>query len=385
MRTATTPTHRHLDSVTRENLLELANFCDEHAHALSFYFSLASIGDKSHKEEVITIKRLIQEVSGKFAPEPTPATLSKDLEDILAVAEEIRLNPARLRVVFACGEKAVWEEFDLPASRSISRLQLGRHFHLLPLMAAMQTCEPYCVVLLETGKARAFIVRGTEIQEITSRLPLEDLSLHAEDSRVGWSSRIDKNLEEHEKAYFTRLSGQMRQFMAEQQSRWLVIGCREDLWGQVEEHFVDLENNVLIGRFHLPNFAVCADEVFQVAKPIFEESQRQRGVDLLREINENPSRGALGTSDVLQSLAEGRAQKLVLGELPNQTISECKACGRMRAEAGLNCSFCGSGDMRYMPAEEGLIRQALLTDAEILLVEPGMIPGFSGAAALLRY
>jgi len=140
-----------------------------------------------------------------------------------------------------------------------------------------------------------------------------------------------------------------------------------------------------MGRFHLPSFAVCSAEVLPMAKTGFEVSQRQRSVELLREINENPSRGALGVSDVLQSLAAGRAQKLVLGELPNQTISECKACARIQAEAGQKCVFCGNGDMRYMPADEGLIRQALFTDAEIMVGEPEAVPGFSGAAALLRY
>lgn len=380
----TIPTGRSSRFVRREDLLDLAKFCDEHAHAVSFYFCLASTPDDSHREEVIAVKRLVREAGGKFSPGPVPAALQKDLEGILAITEEIRLKPAMYRAVFACHEKAVWQEFDLPVPRSISRLYLGRHFHIVPLMAALQACEPYCVVLLETGKARAFRVSGSEIQEITSRLPLEDLSLHPDDSRVGWSSRIDKNVEEHEKAYFARLAQQFPQLIREQQARRLVIGCREDLWGEVEKHFLAVAND-LLGRFHLPNFAICPAEVLPMAKTVFEESQRRRALELLQEINENPSRGALGVSDVLQSLAAGRAQKLVLGELPNQTISECKACGRMQAEAGQNCVFCGNRETRYLPADEGLVRQAILTDAEILLVEPETTPGFSGAAALLRY
>lgn len=381
MRTAITPTRRRSEFVTREDLLELAKFCDEQAHAVSFYFGLASTPDKSHREEVIAIKRLVQEVSATVS---APVALAKDLEEILAIAEEIRLNPTRLRAVFACGEEAKWQEFDLPAPRSVRRMEMGRHFHLVPLVAALQTCEPYCTVLLESGKARAFSLRGTEIREIEGRLPMEDLGLRAEDSRVGWSHRIDRDVEEHEKTYFTKLSHQLRLLMAEQQSRRLVIGCRDDLWGQVKQYFDNLED-ILVGRFHLPSFAVCPAEVLPMAEKTFEESQRQRCVELLREINENPARGALGVSDVLQSLAAGRVQKLVLGELPHQTISECKACGRMQAEAGQNCVFCGHGDMRYIPADEGLIRQALLTDAEIMMVEPETVPGFSGAAALLRY
>ena len=41
--------------------------------------------------------------------------------------------------------------------------------------------------------------------------------------------------------------------------------------------------------------------------------------------------------------------------------------------------------VRGVEAEEGLIRQAVLTDAEILTYDENEIPGFKGAAAWLRY
>lgn len=371
--------------VTREDLLELGNFCDEHAHSLSFYFSFASTPDNSHREELIAIKRLIQQKQADLGPHPEPTSLAKDLEELLNVTEEIRLNPARLRAVFACREKQVWREFDLPAHDSVRLLEVGRRFYLFPLLMALQSCAPYCVVLLETGKARGFVVRGTEIREVEGRLPMEDLSLHAEDSRVGWSRHIDKNVDEHEKAYFSKLAHSMLAFMREQQIAQLLIGCREDLWGEVGRQFAVFEDGALMGQFHLPHFAIGPIEVLRTAGPIFEEKQRQRCRALLDEINESPSRAAFGVGDVLRDLQQGRVQKLVLGKLPQQTISECRDCGRMWAEAGHNCIYCGGAGVRYIPAEEGLIRQALNNDAQIFLVEPDTISGFSGAVALLRY
>lgn len=380
-----TITRRRTEIVTREGLLELAKFSDDHAHAVSFYFSLVSTSDNSHRREAIAIKSLIQEARSHFASQSVPTSLAKDLDEVLAVAEEVRLNPARLRAVFACHEKGVWREFDLPAPRSISHLDVARRFVLVPLVASAQSCGPYCVVILETGKARAFVVRDTEIREVVGRLPEEDLSLHAEDSRVGWSRHVDSELEEHEKGYFKKLSHLLHEFMAEQHIPHLVVGCREDLWGEIRPQFALFQTGALLGHFHLPNFAIGSADVLRITTPIFQQAQKQRLVDLLREINESPSRAAIGVNDVLRTLGEGRALKLALGKLPNQTISECRDCGGMWAAAGHNCIFCGSAKSCYIPAEEGLIRQALLTDAEILFVETDGIPGFSGAAALLRY
>ena len=381
---ATTTPGRHSGTVTAADLTNLASFCDEQAHAISFYFSLATTPDNSHREEFIAVKRLIQQAHDNIVPSHVPTPLAKDLEQILSTADEISLDPARLKVIFACCERQMWQEFEIPTHRSISLLDVARRFRLAPLMAALQACAPFCVVILESGKARGFVIRGTEIREIEGRLPVEDLSLHAEDSRVGWSKHIEKNLEEHEQAYFKRLSHKVREFMSEQEASYLVIGCREDLWGEVEPQFANSQNE-FIGHFHLTNFAVGPAEVLSMARPLFEEARRQCCVNLLNEINESPSRAALGLVDVLRSLCDGRVQKLVLGGLSNQTISECQDCRRMWSEAGHNCVFCGSGRVRYIAAEEGLIRQALTTDSEILLVEEDVIPGFGGAAALLRY
>lgn len=377
--------HHHAELVTKDDLLDLAKFSDEHAHAVSFYFSLVSVPDNSHRQEVIAIKRLIQEAQGNIASGTVSTSLAKDLDEVHTVAEEVRLKPARFRAVFACGEKQIWREFDLPASRSIRHLDVGRRFVVLPLLAAAQSCAPYCVVLLETGKARTFVVRGTEIREAEGRLPVADLSLHAEDSRVGWSRHIDKELEEHEKAYFKRLSHVLHDFMTEQQIPHVAVGCREDLWGEISPEFAVLQSGALIGHFHLPNFVIGPADVLRMATPMFQEAQKKRSVDLLREINESPSRAAIGVGDVLRALGEGRALKLALSKLPNQTISECQDCGSMWAEAGSNCRLCSSDKSRYLAAEEGLIRQALRTHAEILFVETDTISGFNGAAALLRY
>lgn len=58
--------------------------------------------------------------------------------------------------------------------------------------------------------------------------------------------------------------------------------------------------------------------------PVFAQGQRTRVLAILREINETPSREALGVQDVLEALLAGPVQKLVLDSLPGQTVSECK-------------------------------------------------------------
>ncbi len=370
-------------AVTRDDLLALATLCDPRATAVSFGFGHMAAPDESHREEVIAIKGLIQQAIAHFDPEAVPVALSKDLDQVLGVAEEIRRNPARLRLVFACSDQDVWREFDLPSTGRLSFLHLARRFYLAPLMRALQSLAPYCVAIIESGKARALVVRGMEIQEVTQSLAIEELRQPVDDPRVGWSKHVLQGRTEHEKAYFKNLSQRLLQLVSQEHAVGLVIGCHQDLWGEVEPQFAELEK-VMLGRFHLAHFDAGPSQLLGVAMPVFEDAQRMRVSAVLREINETPSRRALGVQDVLEALRAGRVQKLILGRLPGQTISECSACGRMMADAGHNCESCGSA-MFYLPAEEGLIRQALLTDAEILFAEADALPGFSGAAACLRY
>jgi Bacterial archaeo-eukaryotic release factor family 10 len=378
-------TNRKVEQVIRrEDLLALATLCDPHATAVSFGFGHITVPDDSHREEVIAIKGLIQHAIAQFAPEPAPLALSKDLDQILTVAEEIRRNPARLRLVFACSDQGFWREFDLPSTGPLSFLHLGRRFYLAQLMLALQSLAPYCVAIIESGKARVFVVRGTEIQEVTEGLAIEELRLPADDPRVGWSKHVLKGRTEHEREYFKNLSHQLLQLVSKEHAVGLVIGCHEDLWGEVEPQFAHLEN-AMMGRFHLAHFDAEPSQLLRMAMPVFEDGQRTRVSAVLREINETPSRRALGVKDVLEALSGGRVQKLILGGLPGQMISECKSCGSMMAAAGHNCASCGNAEVFYMPAEEGLIRQALLTDAEVLFAETDAVPGFNGAAAWLRY
>lgn len=369
--------------VKQADLSQLANFYDEDSRAVSFYFSLASTPDNSHREEVLMIKDLIRDIATK---RDTEDGVTRDLGAIAVAAEELRQTPSRLKAIFACHHQNVWQAFDLPGFNSISRLDVGRHFHLAPLLQALEVCAPYCVVIVEHGKARGFVAQGTEIQEVGGRFKAEDTGLHVDDSRVGWSHHIDDDLHEHAKAYLKALAREIHLFAAaEHGGAGLVIGCREDLWSELEPQFSPAAKTAVIGRFLEPNLDVSPSEVLRAAQTIFENHLRKRYLDLLHKIKEDPPHSVTGFDEVLECLEEGRVQKLLLGRCSNDMVAECRKCGRLYAGVEDGCVFCGSTDVHAVLAEEALIRKALLTGAEILLPAPGASYGYEGVAAWLRY
>src|SRR4030081_2869796 len=78
--------------VGRSDLPDLANFRDASGHAVSFFFSVQSIPDKSHHTEVTLVRDLVREEKHRGDIKQAPG-LAEDLETVLMRAEEVRLSP----------------------------------------------------------------------------------------------------------------------------------------------------------------------------------------------------------------------------------------------------------------------------------------------------
>ena len=89
----------------------------------------------------------------QFASEPVPAPLSKDLDQLLEVAEGFAVTPPGCVWSLLAADLDFWREFDLPSTERLSFLHSARRFHLAPLMRALQSLAPYCVAIIESGKA----------------------------------------------------------------------------------------------------------------------------------------------------------------------------------------------------------------------------------------
>lgn len=168
-----------------KDIQSLAAFLKPDSNPVSFCYSLHSFPDRSHHTEAGVIGTLVQDERAKFASGAVPKTLSNDLDRIPTIAEEIQRTPARWRALSACAEQNILCEFDLPVPESTAQLRVGPHFFLLPLLEAIHSCRQYVVVLIESGKARLFELRGTDIQEIAPSLPERDLTQRSGGSRVG--------------------------------------------------------------------------------------------------------------------------------------------------------------------------------------------------------
>jgi peptide subunit release factor 1 (eRF1) len=371
--------------LTRKDLLELANLRDENGHTVSFLFSLHSIPDKSRHTEATLVRDLVREQQQRFNLKTSPG-LTKDLEAVLAQTEEVRLNPRNWRIFHACHRLGFSRQFDLPAPKPIRQLQVGGRFLLAPMFWALNLCTPFCVLIFERGQARIFVVQGLHIQESNGGLPKEKIAPRVQASHTGSEKHLERRTELRIHEYFKELAGKLRLFLAEQKLHHVVFGCREDQWGEAKPAFADFEKNgTSMGRFNLSGYEMPSAAVRESAYPVFRLYQRNTTAALLKKITDEPAHGATGVIAVMKHLNEGRVEKLLLGRPVDGTVSECDNCGRVQPPSDRPCIFCGKTGLHDLAADEGLIRQAILADTEILTLEEDDLPGFTGAAALLRY
>lgn len=373
-----------LDLLSSETLAKLAEVYDEEGHAVTLYFSQSTFPDKAHREEALTLEHLVKAAQDKSQFSDANPGLSKDLARILGMEPEFRSSPSRFWAIFACSDRQIWQKIDLPLCGTIGRLEISQRFRMVPLLRALEACTLYCTAIIEHGKARIFTVRGTEIHEM-NQLPSVDLTVDAEDSRVGWSHHIEGNVRERTKAYLRSLAQNLHDILHNLSCRHLVIGCREDLWSELKPQLSKAGmDDVISGRFHLSSFDMTPDEVVQVAKPIFNDRQRQQYAQFWDGVREETGLSAIRVDPVLRGLEAGRVQAIFLGDISGRNVTECADCHKW-LNAGSLCSACGGSRLNTAPAEELIVRKALATGATIIAPAFPMAASFGEVGAILRY
>ncbi|HEX7285939.1 MAG TPA: hypothetical protein VF532_07135 [Candidatus Angelobacter sp.] len=117
--------------VTEADLKSLAEFHDEHGHAVSFYFRP---GDGSERDGALMNLRVRNLISNHFLCGEKSHGLLRDLDAILELSEAKTEQPGQVKVVFACHDQGIWCEFTVPSSARIVRLEAGKKFDVSPLL-----------------------------------------------------------------------------------------------------------------------------------------------------------------------------------------------------------------------------------------------------------
>jgi peptide chain release factor subunit 1 len=375
--------------ITREELRQLAQLDSPENSAVTFYFQPQTPQNKSHREEQIQVKDLVREALRRAEKNGNNPVVRADLKRIMELAEQLHGNHARGKAVFACSAQGVWREFDLPKRLKRTQLYVANRFRLRPLAAVAASAPRCCVALIDRERARLFELWMGEIHEqaaIVDPLPRTGRS----DGFAGYDAgHNQRHVGNHAMKHFKNVSQRLQELHNARGCDSFMVGCREEVWPQLEPHLHTYVRQKMLGRFSIDPAVATAEQVREQAQRLLEERNASERQALIREVMgsaQRNGRGKVGLRGVLEALEQGEAQTLLFGEAFYAPGSECSHCGHLDSNLLDKCPACGQSMRELEDVTDAILRRAL--DGNIAVVYIGPDPEFEKAGkigALLRF
>ncbi|HKF23302.1 MAG TPA: hypothetical protein VKE93_17140 [Candidatus Angelobacter sp.] len=360
--------------ITREELRRLAQVESPAGCAISFYFQPRTPQDRSHREETILIKDLVREALRQAERAGNHHGLREDLARVLQIAEGLYGNHSRGKAIFACREKGIWRETDVPPRLGRAQLKVDSRFHLRPLVAAQSGVPRVCIALLNQLKARIFEMNcGPLIGEELRQLPDLEFGRLAKTGRsdgyLGYEAgHRERHAEKEVITHYKQFAESLKMLLERDRFDVLLIGCHDDAWPElVPLLHADLKQR-LQGRFVVDPVAASAEIVRAHAARILEGKREQQLQLLVREVvgqAHRNSRGAVGLRHVLKALERQEVQTLVVGGGFQASAAECANCRHLDMRMASDCAVCGQPTRELHDMSDALVDLALRNGAEI--------------------
>jgi peptide subunit release factor 1 (eRF1) len=375
--------------ITREELRHLAQIESSVNAAVTFYFQPQTPQNKSHREEHIQVKDLVRDALRRAEKNGNNPSVRADLKRVLELAEQLHGNHARGKAVFACSARNIWREFNLPKRLKQTQLYVANRFHLRPLAAVAASAPRSCVALIDRERARLFEMWVDEIREqgeILDPLPRVGRTDGFGGYDAGHNERHVGNLTMR---HFKNVAHRLQELHNTHGCDSFIVGCREDVWPQLEPQLHPYVRQKMLGRFNIDPAVASVDQVREQAQRIVEERNASERQALLGEVMggaQRNGRGKVGVRGVLEALERGEVQTLLFGEAFYAPGSECSNCGHLDSNLVETCPGCGQPARELEDLTDAILRRAL--DANIGVVYLGPDPEFEKAGkigALLRF
>ncbi len=378
--------------ITREQVRELAQFEDQRACALSFYFQPAQPRNKAHKEESILTKDLAREALRTLDNNGKCESARADLDRILRLSQNllgVRGNGTHAKAVFACSAQNFWREYDLPAQLSSTQLLVDRHFHLKPLAHLLGAFPCLGIVLVDRHRARLFDLRLGELTEREGFFhPLTRRG--RSDGFAGYDAgHAERRVADEARHHFKFIAEVIKEALDKGLFENWILGCQDTHWPQFEPQLHSYVAQKLLGRFSAEVAHVSREEIRSHAEGIFARSQLQRCRDTVSDVISQArgnGRGATGLRRVLRSLERGEVQTLLIGENYTAQAVECAGCGHLDAHLVSFCPVCGRETRKVVDVAEAILPWVIRRDVELFYVkDDAEFDQVGNIAALLRY
>ena len=377
--------------ISREELRQLASFECRHPDelAITFYFKPSTPQDKSHREERILAKDLVYTTIQELQINSRFRGAVADLHRILELAERLHGNQARGKIVFACGSRDIWQEFNVPAGVATTKLFVNRRFHLKPLVPIFSEYPRLWVALVDRQRARFLEVQFEQCHEypaLTNPLPRHGRS----DGYSGYDAGHSERHEENDfRRHYQIVAETLKHGVESKQFEALVIGCHDVNWPELQAHLHPYVQKKLLGHFSADIGALTDVQAKQEAEGIVRKTLQRHHENLIREVingARSNGMGVTGLRRVLRATEMGEVETLLMTSDYTARAVECTACGHMDSHLVPYCPLCGRATRQLDDICEALVPAAIKNSIGLVLVpRDETFDRVGNIAALLRF
>jgi Bacterial archaeo-eukaryotic release factor family 10 len=374
---------------------ELADFWSEEGDALSVYFQAPPSSEMAHREEPILAKEKIQQQLATL-PGTTPADRA-DLDRVLGTIAAMKGNHRRTKVIFACKRKNFWRELDVAGDFGV-RLDVSHAFELAPLLAQQQARRRYSIVLADRHRARLLMLEAREITEQDQVLEAKEGQEKIRTTGARKSVHLQRKKEARVRQHFAYLADELLHFYEYGDFDALLIGCRDEMWPEIEAALHPVLLRILAGRFAIDPGYATHEEIRDKAQAIIDQrdcKEERELVDKVAGAAASDGLGAMGLQAVIDGLEKREVRALLFpdsrggrgrGTPPlNRAVSLCPYCQHLRQGERRNCDLCRHLMHLFSCAEEALLRHALGRSIDVRMLRHCELPSDQPIAAWLRF
>lgn len=371
-------------------LKELAGFWSENGDALSLYFQVRTPKENAHRDDLAVARETIQQALGKLRSKSPSKSLvdQADVQRMLDIVATGNGNSGRAKVIFACGRRKLWREFDV-AGDFDPHLDVGSAFTLAPLLAQQQGRRRYCIALADRNRARLLLLEARQISEHSQVLDEGNEKIRTTGARK--SGHLERKKEKQAREHFAFLAEHLLHFHEHKDFDYLMVGCRDEMWPEIEAELHPQLKQILVGRFLVDPGLATAEEIRAKAQEIVDQKDGKDEAELVEKTAGAAAAkglGAVGLREVIDALEKGEVRILLWpeGDLKSMhSASLCENCGHLEADDGAACGLCAGHMRRFAHADEALLRHTLGRGIEVRRLHRLKLPPPHEVAALLRY
>jgi len=370
-----------------EELQELAQFWSEEKDAVSLYFQAPAPTQPASDADSVPYPEQIRDKLLSAARKD--GADSADIERMIDAVTEMQATDRRARVIFACGREKLWRAYDIPGDFG-THLDVGPAFTIAPLIAQQMGRHRYAIALADRNKARLLLLEAREITEHSQVLDEDKEKIRTTGARQ--SAHRERKKEEKVRQHFSFLADHLLHFHEHGDFDSLLIGCRDEMWPEIESSLHNELKRVLAGRFSIDPGAATRDEVAARAQPIIDERDRQEEETLVERVQAGAASdrlGAIGLNAVIDAIEKGEVRTLLWSarRSPSEErpASLCANCGHLAPGTPGGCFLCGRKMRTFAHAEEALLRHLWGRSIEVRMLTYAKLPTSDGIAARLRF